>query len=155
MTKNSLLCGLGVSLLAGLGLWTLSLHAQFPEQPPLPVVPQVPIAPPFMLTPPAPQGVGPMVGKFTGKAIFVEAGDKIAVVLSNPEVKSLGGRTFITGIGVKDTWVVRNDFPITNATWIPVDTVKRIVEFKEIDDVKEPAKRAEVPEKKRADPLRN
>ena len=72
---------------------------------------------------------------FSGKAVFVEAGKNVMTVLEDVQVRTIGNRTFIVGRAVRENYITQEPFPGTTV-WVPIETVERIVEFKDLADLK-------------------
>src|SRR3954447_11568776 len=76
---------------------------------------------------------------FTGKAIFVETNSQSLqnVLLEDPQVKTLGERTFVVGRVVNST----------RRCWIPLSNVDRIEEFADVEEMGKYYKLGRRPEK--------
>lgn len=64
---------------------------------------------------------------FAGKVIFVQGQEAISGVFENPEIRTLGSRSFVVGKPIENKFTREN---ITGGKeWIPLEEVHRIVEW--------------------------
>ena len=81
--------------------------------------------------PPAQAGAdAPAAPGLSGKPIFLLAKDNVAIAMEKPEVKQLGGRSFLVGREMKNATpqYVKERFGGA-VVWVPVDSVMQIVEI--------------------------
>jgi RNA polymerase sigma factor (sigma-70 family) len=117
LSKLKWVCAV-VVVAAGTGLWGMNfLHSQQPNR----VVPPPPAAPG--------PGTADVAHAFEGKAIRVEGKNlkqrSGAEILLDPEVKTLGSRTFIVGHSTS-----------SGRLWIPVEDVTAIAEYKDLAELR-------------------
>jgi hypothetical protein len=84
-------------------------------------------------------------GYFKTRFILLNAGDQVGAYLENPELRVLGGRTFIVGkaAGVNKKWKLVGGVTI----WWPMDVVTLIMEYNSLDEIRESAAAFETPPK--------
>jgi hypothetical protein len=77
---------------------------------------------------------------FTGKILSVSArsGSEMGGIIENPEIKQVGGSLFLVGKGVDDGHP--DNWYKGHTTWIALDDVSLIVEFKDLDSYKNKGK---------------
>jgi hypothetical protein len=80
-------------------------------------------------SPPAQAGAdGPPVPALSGKPILILAKDKVGFSLEKPEVRQLGGRSFVVGREMKNAPSTKEQFGGATV-WLPVDAITQIVEL--------------------------
>jgi hypothetical protein len=109
--SKQMLYGLTVISVLALGIVTVALYAQGAQEKGAP--------------PPA----------FSTKLIVVEPGPGVGTVLEKPEIRSIGGRTFVTGMTLNIPQLSRELFP-GSRVWVPLEDVKRIVEIEDLEKMK-------------------
>lgn len=83
------------------------------------------------------KGPAPAAGDFSGKVVIVtyDRGDApTTAVLEKAQVRPLGGRSFIVGVGV-DEWSA-DKWAHGLTVWVPVDRVSSVMEVADVDQAK-------------------
>ena len=79
---------------------------------------------------PAPEAVAAPAPpeKLSDKPLYIHAKDNVNYVLSKPEVRQLGGRSFLVGKQDVDNKIVPRKFG-SGLVWVPIENVLEIVEL--------------------------
>jgi hypothetical protein len=89
------------------------------------------------LAPGAPKTPAPTTGDFDGKIVILTYGrgdTQASAALDKAQVKRLGDRQFVVGVGV-DEWS-SDKWAHGVTVWVPVDTVTSIVEVSDVEQAK-------------------
>jgi hypothetical protein len=82
---------------------------------------------------PAQPGAAAKAPALSGKPIFLQAKDHVALTLEKVEIRQLGGRAFVVGQEMK-----KSPYQITKemfggaTVWVPVDAVTQLVELEPV-----------------------
>jgi hypothetical protein len=72
----------------------------------------------------------PIATALSGKPIFIQAKDNVAFTLEKPEIRQLGGRSFVVGREMKDSpYHLTKELFGGSLVWVPVDAITSLVEL--------------------------